>query len=170
MKKFMATLCAILTVLCVSFAFSGCFGDDDSGNTAENFEQYYVDDCPLTVSGEFQWNELRLTFENVSEKNIITYELMYIFYDIYGKSLVPSWSDTPNLRSESTPPYFPNGQTAVHCYKTTQEFYSAEVYSAQVYVFYALFEDKTSWGCRENISNEKIVEFATKYRVERYSY
>lgn len=45
MKKFMATLCTLLMVMCVSFAFVGCIDDDKS-------------DKKLSVSNEKNFNRL----------------------------------------------------------------------------------------------------------------
>lgn len=42
MKKFMALLCAILTLLCVSFAFSGCF-DEKMSVSNENVKYEYTE-------------------------------------------------------------------------------------------------------------------------------
>lgn len=42
MKKFIATLCAVLTVLCVLFAFSGCFGEKMSVSN-ENVKYEYTE-------------------------------------------------------------------------------------------------------------------------------
>lgn len=42
MKKFIATLCAVLTVLCISFAFSGCFGEKMSVSN-ENVKYEYTE-------------------------------------------------------------------------------------------------------------------------------
>lgn len=42
MKKFFASICALLTVLCVSFAFSGCFGEKMSVSN-ENIKYEYTE-------------------------------------------------------------------------------------------------------------------------------
>lgn len=162
MKKIIAMLCVTLTILCVSFAFTGCFDDDDNDKTTENFAQYY-DDCPIGLSGGVGSSSLDLSFKNKSDKKIISYEFIYILYDVYDNPLIYLGDTTKYSKIQITPTNFAPDQTDYHRYTG-----GSKVYYAEVYVYYALFEDRTSWGCRENISNENIVELGTIYKVERY--
>lgn len=166
MKKFIATLCSVLTVLCVSFAFSGCFDDDDKNTT--DYDQYFVNDCPIGLSDNSSGvgtSKLSLNFTNNSDSKIIAYEFIYIVYDVYDKPLIYLGDTDKYSKFAYTPINFVPNSGDYHSYSI-----NSQVYYAEVYVYYALFEDRTTWGCRENISNEKIVEYATMYKVERYSY
>lgn len=168
MKKFIATLCAVLMVLCISFTFVGCFGDDDKDDNAEDYGQYFVDDCPIGFSEMGTGvgsSSLDLTFKNISGKEIIAYEAMFILYDVYDSPLIYLGDTTKYNKMSVTPTNFNSNGTYFKRYST-----NSQVYYAEVYIYYALFEDRTGWGCRENISDEKIVEFSTMYKVERYSY
>lgn len=52
MKKFIVTLCAVLAVLCISFAFSGCFGEKMSvSNESVKYEYTEMLGWQVKVTG-----------------------------------------------------------------------------------------------------------------------
>lgn len=162
MKKFISFICSFILCLGISFTFVGCI--DDKDDNAEDYSQYYVDDCPIGLNGGgVGSSSLDLSFINRSDKKIISYEFIYILYDVYDKPLIYLGDTDKYSKMQITPTNFAPDKTDYRRYSG-----GSQVYYAEVYVYYALFEDRTSWGCRENISNEKIVECATMYKVERY--
>ncbi len=171
MKKFMTALCTALMLLCVSFTFTGCefFSDNDNKDDTEKFAQYYMESCPIELcdnANGVSGSSINVNFWNVSDKKIIAYEVIFILYNVYDVQLTPMFSDSPYYKQSYTPTNFAPEHNDFKDYNTMH----SDLYYAEVYIYYVLFEDKTSWGCRENISNETITKLATKYKVERYSY
>lgn len=165
MKKIMATFCTLLMVLCVSFAFVGCIDDKED----KDYGQYYVDDCPIELSNSstgVSGSSVNVNFWNSSDKKIIAYEVIFILYNVYDVQLTPMFSDSPYYKQSYTPTNFAPKHNDFKDYNTIH----SDLYYAEVYVYYVLFEDRTSWGCREDIPNEIIVKLSTKYKIERYSY
>lgn len=171
MKKIMATIFTALILLCVSFTFTGCdlFSDNDNKDDAEKFAQYYTESCPIQLSQNGSGvgsSSLDLSFSNYSDKKIIAYEFVYILYDVYDAPLVYYFQKDKYNKLQVTPKYdFSPSKGDFRQYNI-----DSQVYYAEVYIYYVLFEDKTSWGFRENISNETITKLATKYKIERYAY
>ena len=138
--------------------------NNNTENDAENFSQYYVDECPirLTTNSYIIYEFLGLYFKNNSDKKIIAYEAVCIFYNVYGNELIPIGHITPYNQISETPINFENGKTDFHEYRG-----ASNVYYAEVYIYYTLFDDQSDWGCRTDISTEKILELGTKYKIER---
>lgn len=105
---------------------------------------------------------MQLYFKNDSEKKIIAYEAVCILYNIYGEQLIYSGHISPYNQITETPVNFENGIT-----DRLEYSFSSKVYYAEVYIYFALFDDQTNWGCRTGILTETILELGTKYKIER---
>lgn len=164
MKKIITVILSILLCVGISFSFVGCVDDKDD---TEKFAQYYTETCPIEFSKNGTGvgsSSLDLDFVNRSDKKIIAYEFVYILYDVYDTPLVYYFQKDKYNKLKVTPTYdFSPNKGDFRQYNI-----DSQVYYAEVYVYYVLFEDKTSWGCREDISNETITKLATKYKIERY--
>lgn len=161
MKKTISILCLLVLCCSLAFAFTGCFDDD-----SEKFKQYYTDECPIKVvdTAVITGSEIYLNFENISDKKIIAYEVIYIFYNVYDVQLTPMFSNSPYYKKSYTPTNFVPEKTDYQHYDTLH----SDLYYAEVYIYHALFEDKTSWGYKD-IPVENITELGKKFKVERYS-
>ena len=170
MKKFMALVCCIVSVVCASLLSAcGLFDDDwlnsndDAETNEKNFSQYYVDKCPISFTEKSvilspNYTSLQLIFLNSSDKKIIAYEAIVISYNVYGEELY----NGAYQKIAETPSSFGSGKTDLHYYSV-----STKVYYVEVYIYYTLFDDQTDWGCRTDISTEKKLELGTKYKIER---
>lgn len=78
MKKFMATLCALLMVMCVSFAFVGCIDDDKSDKkllvSNENISIDYTEYLGYTV-------KITGTIKNTTGNDLSYISVEYKIYD-----------------------------------------------------------------------------------------
>lgn len=169
MKKLTIVVCTLIICICISTFFVGCIVDNTPDDTDEKFSQFYETDCPIGLldnSTGISGSSININFENVSEKKIIAYEVIFILYNVYDVQLTPMYSDSPYYKQSYTPTNFAPQRNDFKDYNTLH----SDLYYAEVYIYYVLFEDKTSWGCREDISNETIINLATKYKIERYTY
>lgn len=167
MKKLISVLCLLLLCLGSAFAFVGC-GDLSSNEdelTNNQFIQYFTDECPIGLyetSTGVGSSHLELNFRNFSDEKIIAYEAMYILYNVYGEALIYTWNTTKYNRISETPTNFTKEAGNFKSYSI-----NSQVYYAEVYVYYVLFEDSTSWGYRLETGSD-IVDLGTKFTIERY--
>lgn len=134
--------------------------------TTENFAQYYVGDCPIGFSKNATGvgsSSLELNFMNNSENKIIAYEAVFILYNVYGEPLLYTGNTTKYNKLAYTPTNFSAGKNDWHSCTI-----NSQVYYAEVYIYYVLYEDTTSWGYRLESGN-KVTELGTMYKIERYS-
>lgn len=138
-------------------------------NNDQNFSIYYVDKCPISLTEKsYIWTlspnslAMQLYFLNNSHKKVLAYEAVCILYNIYGEKLINSGHISPYNQITETPNNFEYGKT-----NKLEYTFNSTVYYAEVYIYYILFDDQTNWGCRTDISTEKILELGTKYKIEK---
>ena len=166
MKK---TLFIILTfVLSLMFIYvSGCFFNDETANEnnpSADLSQYYIENCPITYDEKTvivsNGSDLQLALLNSSDKKIVAYEAIYILYDVYGEALKWAWSNSIYNKIAETPAVFTPGHQDIQ-YITIAD----KVYSADIYIYYVLFEDQTSWGQRKDITIDDILNLCACKKV-----
>lgn len=94
MKKFMATLCTLLTVLCISFAFSGCFDDNKKMSVSdENIKYEYTEmlGWQVKVTGYI---------ENTTGKNLSYISVEYKIYDSGNAVIGTALANANNIGAE----------------------------------------------------------------------
>lgn len=141
--------------------------DNSENETTNNLSQYFVDECPIGLSETSTGvgsSNLELYFQNISDKKIIAYETVFILYNVYSEPLIYLGNTTKYNKLSYTPTNFTTGSGDWHSCSI-----NSQVYYAEVYIYYVLFEDTTSWGYRLESGN-KVTELGTMYKVERYSY
>lgn len=138
--------------------------NDNTESGTENFSQYYIEECPLSLNSSYFFYDtaLELKFKNESDKKIIAYEAIFVLYNIYGEKLIYSYNNTVYNKIVETPIGFEAGKS-----NTYEISINSKVYSADVYIYFALFNDSTTWGCRTDITIEQIIELGTYFRFER---
>lgn len=173
MKKLLIAICCIISAVCISL-LSACEWLDndqsdltnDTENSTNNFSQYFIEECPISFTEKSvilpNNSDLQLIFLNTSDKKIIAYEAIIILYNVYGEELIYGGHISPYNQIAEAPTNFGPGKTDIKYYSI-----SSKVYYAEVYIYYALFDDQTSWGCRKKISTNNILELVTKYKIER---
>lgn len=133
--------------------------DNINDKDSSDLSQYYSEDCPISLNANIH-TDLTLVFNNVTEKKIIAYEAVFILYNVYGEGLRYTWNDSIyNKLSETPTGFVPQGKDYQYISITDK------VYTAEVYVYYVLCEDQTSWGCRDNITIEDIQKYCTCTKV-----
>ncbi len=170
MKKYVACVGSFICLLPLLF-FSACglfdletsndnqnsLNDSDENNS--DLSQYYSNNCPIELFANIH-TDLTLVFNNVAEKKIIAYEAIVILYDVYGEGLRYAWNDSIyNKLSETPTGFVPQGKDYQYMAITDK------VYTAEIYVYYVLFEDQTSWGCRQNITIDDIQKYCACTKV-----
>ena len=143
--------------------------NDNIESDEENHSQYFTEECPISLTEKsYIWTlspnsvAMQLYFKNDSDKKIIAYEAACILYNVYGEKLIYGGHITPYNQITETPINFESGKT-----DRIEYTFSSKVYYAEVYIYYVLFDDQTNWGCRTDITTEKILELGTKYVLER---
>lgn len=141
--------------------------DENGGNeTTNDLSQYYVEKCPIDFSKNSTGvgsSNLELHFQNVSDKKIIAYEAVFILYNVYGEPLIYTGNTTKYNKLSYTPTNFTTGAGDWHSCSI-----NSQVYYAEVYIYYVLYEDTTSWGYRLE-SGDKVTKLGTMHKIERYS-
>lgn len=136
--------------------------DSDTPDNNNDVTQYWVEDCPITLRANIlpTISNLQLVFVNSSDKKIIAYEVVFILYNVYGEALRFAWSDSIYNKLSETPYSFaPQLQDPQYVTITDA------VYSAEIYVYYALFEDQTSWGLRQDVAIDDIQKYCKCTKV-----
>ena len=134
-----------------------------------DLSNYFLGDCGLVDSeGESEKSQivdglgLMLNLKNNSTQAIIAYEAIVIQYDVYGNKLKGT-SDTSAYKTiKCSPIGFEPNKADFHTYT----YYKSTRY-AEVYVYYVLFEDGTSWGYREYINPTQAMKYGKKFVLER---
>lgn len=134
-----------------------------------DISNYFLGDCGLVDSeGESEKSQivdglgLILNLKNNSTQSIIAYEAIIIQYDVYGNKLKGT-SDTSAYKTiKCSPIGFEPNKADFHTYT----YYKSTRY-AEVYVYYVLFEDRTSWGYREYINPTQAMEYGKKFVLDR---
>lgn len=160
MKKFFVYIGCALSLLSIIFSsacelFNDTAKDQQVGNNDE-VSQYWVEDCPITLQADIlpSISNLQLVFVNSSDKKIIAYEAVFILYNVYGEALRFAWSDSIYNKLSETPYSFaPQRQDPQYVTITDA------VYSAEIYVYYVLFEGQTSWGLRQDVTIDDIQKY-----------
>ena len=176
MKKFTVCLWCMVNIVCLAvLSACGIFDDEwfnsneEAENQKENYSRYFSTLCPISLNeNSYIWSlssdsvAMQLNFQNISEKKIIAYEAVCILYNIYGEMLIYGGHISPYNQISETPENFENGIT-----DRIEYSFSSKVYYAEVYIYFALFDDQTSWGVRTDMETETILELGTKYKIER---
>ena len=126
--------------------------------------KYFVGDCGL-INAESEiigGYGLILDLKNNSSQSIIAYEAIVIQYDVYGNELKGPSDSSAYKAIKNSPIGFEPTANDIHVYS----YYSSTRY-AEVYVYYVLFEDRTSWGYRENINPAQAMKYGKKIVLER---
>ncbi len=137
---------------------------DSNSNLNNNLPEYYIENCPITYDEKTviypAGSDLQLVLINASDKKIIAYEAIYVLYDVYGEALRWAWSDSIYNKITETPTAFTSGNKDIQFITITDK-----VYSADIYIYYVLFEDQTSWGQRKDITIDDILQLCTCRKV-----
>ena len=105
---------------------------------------------------------LILNLTNASDQPIIAYEAIIVQYDVYGNKLKGS-SDTSFYKAiQCAPVDFEPDSSDFRRYS----YYESTSY-AEVYLYYVLFEDRTSWGYREYMNPVQAMKYGKKFVLER---
>ena len=140
-----------------------------SYSISKDLSKYYTGKCEISLSYANEgsclfMSELWLTFKNDSEKQIIAFEAVVVLYNVYGNKLVQS-TGSAYSKITSAPTGFVAGKTEFGQYKA-----ASNASYAEVYVYYVLYSDQTSWGVRTNMTGELAMEYGTMLRVERVAF
>lgn len=134
-----------------------------------DLSNYFVGDCGLVDSeGESEKSQivggfgLMLNLKNNSTQSIIAYEAIIIQYDVYGNKLKGTSDTSAYKKIKCSPIGFEPNKADFHTYT----YYNSTSY-AEVYVYYVLFEDRTSWGYREYINPTQAMKYGTKFVLDR---
>lgn len=169
MKKIYRIVLSILICVGISFAFIGCI-DNNETTKENNFKQYYANACPIICfDGHIGESVFSISFVNNSDMTIDSWNFIYILYDINNEPLICN-NDSKYNYIECKGNILMTHSSYSCMYICEKDFSQTPIYCVEVFVYYVLFEDGTTWGCRENISNETITKLATKYKIERYLY
>ncbi len=131
-------------------------------NLNNNLSKFYIENCPITFDKKtsIYSGDLQLVLANSSDKKIIAYEAIYILYDVYGEALKWAWSDSIYNKIAETPSVFTPEHQDIQIITIADK-----VYSADIYIYYVLFEDQTSWGQRKDITIGNILTLCTCKKV-----
>lgn len=168
MKKSISCFFAAL-ILSLSFLSACNFFDsdtlfDESENENNDLSQYYIENCPMTFDEKTvivsESNYLQLIFINSTDKKIIAYEAVFILYNVYGEALKYSWNNSIyNKLAETPSAFYPEHQDIQYVDITDK------VYSAEIYIYFTLFEDQTTWGKRTDITIDDICKLCPCKKV-----
>ena len=161
MKKIIAFLGSFVCLLSL-FAFSAC-SLFDTDETTHDLSQYYSDDCPINMGEKtviLYDSDLQLIFVNSSDKKIIAYEAIVVLYDVYGEALKYAWNDSVYNKLTESPSGFSPQKEDIQFMSITDK-----VYTAEIYIYYVLFEDQTSWGYRNDLTIDDVQKYGTCTKV-----
>lgn len=134
-----------------------------------DLSQYYSGQCGLVDSeGDSEKSQIVsgyamvLNLKNNSSQSIIAYEAIVIQYNVYGDKLKGSSESSVYKTIKCQPVGFEPNKSDFNTYT----YYSKTNY-AEVYVYYVLFNDRTSWGYRENITPLQALKYGTKFTLYR---
>lgn len=134
-----------------------------------DLSEYYSGDCCMVDSEGYNEKSqivtgygLILNLTNASDQPIIAYEAIIVQYDVYGNKLKGS-SDTSFYKAiQCAPVDFEPDSSDFRRYS----YYESTSY-AEVYLYYVLFEDRTSWGYREYMNPVQAMKYGKKFVLER---
>ncbi len=134
-----------------------------------DLSKYYIGQCGLVDSeGDSEKSQIVsgyamvLNLKNNSTQSIIAYEAIVIQYNVYGDKLKGSSDSSVYKTIKCQPTGFEPNKSDFNTYT----YYSNTNY-AEVYVYYVLFNDRTSWGYRENITPLQALKYGTKFTLYR---
>ena len=134
-----------------------------------DLSKYYIGQCGLIDSeGDSEKSQivsgyaLILNLKNNSTKAIIAYEAIIVQYDVYGNTLKGSSDSSVYKTIKCSPVEVNPNESDWHTYS-----YYKSTYYAEVYVYYVLFEDRTSWGYREYINPIQALKYGQKFVLNR---
>ncbi len=136
--------------------------DSDTSDSKDNdLSHYWLEKCPISLQADIlSISELQMVFRNSSDKKIIAYEAIFILYNVYGEALRFVWSESIYNKLSETPYDFSPQRQDLQYVTITDS-----VYSAEIYIYYTLFEDQTSWGCRQNVTIDDIQKYCKCTKV-----
>lgn len=134
-----------------------------------DLSNYFLGDCGLVDSvGDSEKSQIvdglgvMLNLKNNSTQSIIAYEAIIIQYDVYGNKLKGTNDTSAYKTIKCSPIGFEPSKADFHTYT----YYKSTRY-AEVYVYYVLFEDRTSWGYREYINPTQAMKYGKKFVLDR---
>ena len=134
-----------------------------------DLSQYYRGQCGLIDSeGNSEKSQIVegygivLNLKNNSEQPIIAYEAIIVQYDVYGNPLKSSSDSSVYKTIKCSCVGFNPNTSDYHTYS-----YYKSTYYAEVYVYYVLFQDRTSWGYREYINATQALKYGAKFTLNK---